>query len=152
MYQYYKGMIIREGSNGLKGETIKKLYMEVGWVSPNQPQWQDEKYEICFNNSTWVFTVWDKEDMVGMIRVVSDRVMTATIQDLVIRKEYRGIGIGKKLVNLCLQKLPHGNWWVHTTPENYDFYKKNEFEIPEIASSATLTYMGFTKARLEGHR
>ncbi|GKX65932.1 GNAT family N-acetyltransferase [Inconstantimicrobium mannanitabidum] len=152
MYQYYKGLIIREGGDGLKSDVIKKMYAEVGLVSSNQPQWQDEKYEICFKNSSWVFTVWDNEDMIAMVRVVSDKVMTATIQDLAVKEAYRGRGIGKKLVSLCLQKLPHGNWWVHTTPENYDFYKKCGFELSQISESSTLTYMGFTKARLEGHR
>jgi ribosomal protein S18 acetylase RimI-like enzyme len=152
MYQYYRGLIIREGADGLKSDMIKRMYTEVGWVASNQPQWQDEKYEICFKNSSWVFTVWDNEDIIAMVRVVSDRVMTATIQDLAVREAYRGKGIGKKLLGLCLQKLPHGNWWVHTTPENYDFYKKCGFEVSQISESATLTYMGFIKARLEGHR
>lgn len=152
MYQYYKGMIIREGANGLKVDDIKKMYVEAGWVSNSQPQWQDEKYEICFKNSMWVFTVWHKEDIIGMVRVVSDGVMTATIQDLVVKKEYRGKGIGKKLVELSLQKLPHGNWWAHTTPENYDFYRNCGFEIPQIVTGATMTYMGFAKAKIDGHR
>lgn len=152
MYQYYNGLIIREGADGLKSDTIKKMYIEVGWVSSNQPQWQDEKYEICFKNSSWVFTVWDNEDIVAMVRVVSDKVMTATIQDLAVKEAYRRKGLGKKLVGLCLQKLPHGNWWVHTTPENYDFYKKCGFDFSQISESTTLTYMGFIKARLDGHR
>ncbi len=152
MYQYYNGLIIREGAEGLKSNMIKSLYTEVGWVSSNQPQWQDEKYEICFKNSSWVFTVWDKEDMIAMVRVVSDKVMTATIQDLAVKESYRGKGIGKRLVSLCLQKLPHGNWWAHTTPENYEFYTKCGFKFSQISESSTLTYMGFMNARLEGHR
>ena len=90
--------------------------------------------------------------MIAMVRVVSDKVMTATIQDLAVKEEYRGKGIGKKLVDLCLEKLPHGNWWVHTTPENYDFYKKCRFEIPQISDSSSMIYMGYVKAKLEGHR
>lgn len=152
MYQYYKGLIIREGSEGLNWDKIKEMYEAVGWTSSKQPQWQDEKYEICFKNSAWVFTIWDKEKIVGMVRVVSDRVMTAMIQDLAVKEEYRGRGIGRKLVELCLQKLPHGNWWAHTTPENYDFYGKCGFEISEISNSTTLTYKGFQKARLDGDR
>ncbi|WP_342455049.1 GNAT family N-acetyltransferase [Sedimentibacter acidaminivorans] len=35
--------------------------------------------------------------------------MIASIQDLMVKKEYRKQGIGKKLIRLCLQKLPHGN-------------------------------------------
>lgn len=97
MYQYYKGMIIREGANGLKVDDIKEMYVEAGWISNSQPQWQDEKYEICFKNSMWVFTVWHKEDIIGMVRVVSDGVMTATIQDLIVKQQYRGKGIGKNL-------------------------------------------------------
>lgn len=152
MYEYYKGFIIREGSYGIKTELIKKIYTEVGWTSLSQPLWQDEKYEICFKNSAWVFTVWDKEDMIAMVRVVSDKVMTATIQDLAVLEEYQGKGIGKKPVHLCLQKLPHGNWWVHTTSENYTFYKECGFELPDMSENATLTYMCFTNARLNGHR
>lgn len=152
MYQYYKGLIIREGAEGLRGDTIKKMYKEVGWVSSNQPQWLDEKYEICFKNSSWVFTVWDKDEIIGMVRVVSDKVMTATIQDLAVKEAYRGMGIGKNLIDLCLQKLPHGNWWVHTTPENYDFYKRCGFDLPQLSHSATMTYMGYMKAKLEGNR
>lgn len=64
MYQYYKGLIIREGGDGLKSDMIKRMYTEVGWVASNQPQWQDEKYEVCFKNSSWVFTVWDNEDII----------------------------------------------------------------------------------------
>lgn len=37
MYQYYKGVIIREGADGLKGDTIKKMYNEVDWVFASQP-------------------------------------------------------------------------------------------------------------------
>lgn len=57
--------------------------------------------------------------MIAMVRVISDKVMTANIQDLMVNKDYQKRGIGKKLVELCLQKLPHGNWWAHTTPKNY---------------------------------
>ncbi|GAA0102865.1 GNAT family N-acetyltransferase [Paraclostridium bifermentans] len=152
MYQYYNGFIIREGADGLKGSMIKKMYNEIGWSSSNQPSLLDEKYEICFKNSSWVFTVWDNEDIIAMVRVVSDKVMTATIQDLAVKKGYRGKGIAKKLVIMCLEKLPHGNWWVHTTQENYDFYKKCGFEIPQMNNSSTMTYMGYIKAKLEGHR
>ena len=84
-----------------------------------------------------------------MVRVVSDRVMTATIQDLALKEAYRGKGIGKKLIDLCIQKLPHGNWWVHTTPENYDLYKKCGFELPQVSDSATMAYMGYMKAKYD---
>jgi hypothetical protein len=35
MYQYYKGLIIREGADGLKSDMIKRMYTEVGWLQIN---------------------------------------------------------------------------------------------------------------------
>lgn len=65
MYQYYKGLIIREGADGLKGDIIKKMYNEVGWVSASQPLWLDEKYEICFKNSSMIYMGYIKAKLEG---------------------------------------------------------------------------------------
>ncbi|OJU11730.1 MAG: hypothetical protein BGN88_14960 [Clostridiales bacterium 43-6] len=67
---------------------------------------ENEKYTVSFRNSVWAFTVWDQNELVGMVRVVSDKVMTEMIQDLAVKSVYRGKGIGKKLIELCLAKLP----------------------------------------------
>lgn len=72
MYDYYKGFIIREGTNGISGAKIRKLYEAVGWCNSSLPNWQNEKFEIAMNNSAWAFTVWDGDELIGMIRVVSD--------------------------------------------------------------------------------
>ena len=85
-------------------------------------------------------------EAVGMVRVVSDKVMVASIQDLIILEKYRKIGLGKKLVEKCIAKLPCGNWSARTTPENYDFYKKCGFSMPE-ETNATMEYNGFRMSR-----
>ena len=41
--------------------------------------------------------------MIAMVRVISDGIMVANIVNLVVKCEYRGKGLGKKLVALCLQ-------------------------------------------------
>jgi len=152
MYQYYNGYVIREGNEGISGDQLHPLYEAVEWISPQMPAWQNEKFEFALKNSAWAFTVWHKEDLVGMIRVISDKMMHASIQDLIVLKEHRKKGIGRKLVELCLQKMPHGNWSAQTTPDNYEFYKYCGFAIPNDSQSATLTYNGYFKARLDGHR
>jgi ribosomal protein S18 acetylase RimI-like enzyme len=93
--------------------------------------------------------------MIGMVRVVSDKIMMATIMDLVVRSDYRGKGIGKKLVELCVQKLPHGDWFAHTSANNFDFYRKCGFEVFEVldlSENGTCAYYGYIKARKEGYR
>ncbi|OIU71837.1 GNAT family N-acetyltransferase [Rossellomorea aquimaris] len=151
MYQYYNGLIIREGTIGVPADAVEGLFKEAGWVRTT-PRWQKEKFTLIFENSTWAFTVWDGNEMIGMVRVISDRIMAANIMDLVVSTDYRGRGIGKKLVELCVGKLPHGDWFAHTSADNFTFYKKCGFEVKDLSENGTCSYYGYIKARKEGHR
>lgn len=148
MYDYFRGLVIREGTEGLNGATLRTLYEAAGWCSPTMPRWLDEKFEIAMRNSAWAFTVWDGEALVGMARVISDKVMVASLQDLIVLEKYRGMGLGKKLVEKCLAMLPCGNWSARTTPENYAFYEKSGFSMPN-SDNATMEYDGYRKSRTE---
>ncbi len=53
-------------------------------------------------NSNPVVTVWDGKTMIGFCRGTSDGVYRATIWDVVIHKEYQGLGLGRKLVETAL--------------------------------------------------
>ncbi|MBM6619590.1 GNAT family N-acetyltransferase [Bacillus suaedaesalsae] len=151
MYQYFHGLIIREGTHGIPADKVKKLFEDAGWMRIN-PEWQDEKYQLIFENSTCAYTVWDGEEMIGMIRVISDQITIATIADLVVRSTHRGQGIAKKLIELCVSKLPHGDWFANTSSNNFSFYEKCGFEVKDLSENGTCVLYGFRKARQEGHR
>ena len=88
-----------------------------------------------------------------LVRIVSDKVMIATVQDLVIHPDYQGKGIGSKLMELCISRLPHGKWFSHTTSDNYKFYERVGFvKVLEEKGEATLIFNGFRKAKIEGNR
>ena len=53
-------------------------------------------------NSNPVVTIWDDQTMIGFCRGTSDGVYRATIWDVVIHKEYQGLGLGRKLVETAL--------------------------------------------------
>lgn len=61
-----------------------------------------EDLEIAIANSDPVVTVWDKEQIIGFARATSDGIYRATIWDVVIHPEYRGAGLGRKLVETVL--------------------------------------------------
>jgi ribosomal protein S18 acetylase RimI-like enzyme len=107
---------------------------------------------LIFSNSTWAFTVWDHDKMIGMVRVISDKIMAATIMDLVVLSEYQGKGIGKKLVELCVSQLPHGDWFAHTSANNFKFYESCGFEVKDLTENGTCAYYGYIQARRDGHR
>ncbi|MFT9600240.1 GNAT family N-acetyltransferase [Mesobacillus sp.] len=151
MYQYFNGLVIREGTEGIPAEKVEKLFEDAGWAR-NTPDWQKEKFSLIFKNSTFAFTVWDQNEMVGMVRVISDQIMAANIMDLAVLSEYRGKGIGQKLVQLCVQKLPHGDWFAHTSANNFSFYEKCGFEVKDLSQNGTCAYYGYIQARKDGHR
>lgn len=64
MYDYFRGLVIRDGTDGPDGATLRALYEAAGWCSPAMPRWQDEKFEIAMRNSAWAFTVWDGKKLV----------------------------------------------------------------------------------------
>lgn len=39
MYQYYKGILIREGTEGIPSQQLRELYEKMDWCSPSMPQW-----------------------------------------------------------------------------------------------------------------
>lgn len=151
MYLYFKGLVIREGTEGVPADDVQELFKEAGWVR-STPSWQQEKFSLIFLNSTWAFTVWDDERMIGMVRVISDKIMAANIMDLVVASDYRKRGLGKKLVELCVQKLPHGDWFAHTSANNFKFYQTCGFEVKDLSENGTCAYYGYIQARKDGHR
>lgn len=61
-----------------------------------------EDLSIAIANSEPVITVWDKERLIGFARATSDGIYRATIWDVVIHPDYRGAGLGRKLVETVL--------------------------------------------------
>jgi N-acetylglutamate synthase-like GNAT family acetyltransferase len=57
---------------------------------------------IAIENSKPVVTVWDSDRLIGHARATSDAIYRATIWDVVIDPDYRGTGLGRKLVQTVL--------------------------------------------------
>ena len=81
-------------------------------------------------NSQPVISVWDRARMIGAARATSDGIYRATIWDVVVHPEYRGIGLGSKLVETVLSH-PHirkvERVYLMTTHQQ-NFYEKIGFQ------------------------
>ena len=110
-------------NNWLEGEIVE-LYKTGGW-------WKDSYDPSGIKpliEGSFAFAVAVKKDTgkaIGMGRVISDGVSDAYIQDLVVLPEYRGHGVGKKLVNALLEYcLSKKLLWISliAEPEQDKFY------------------------------
>jgi ribosomal protein S18 acetylase RimI-like enzyme len=61
-----------------------------------------EDLGIAIANSEPVISVWDGERLIGFARATSDGIYRATIWDVAIDPEFRGVGLGSKLVETVL--------------------------------------------------
>lgn len=105
-------------------EQLMGLYRELRWTKERKPLDISE----MLKNSTIVFSLWDGDTLVGFTRVLSDLVFRATIWDVVIHPNYRGLGLGRKLIESVLghPKLARvEKFWLVT--EKPDFYRRFGF-------------------------
>ena len=61
-----------------------------------------EDLSVAIANSEPTISVWDGERLIGFARATSDGIFRATIWDVVIHPDYRGTGLGRKLVETVL--------------------------------------------------
>ena len=140
-------MIDFKETKDISGERLVKLFDAVGWIRPKneKPTTEDDKDHIAnhtlyidhddpdgiigrsFHHSTFVVSAWDGDDLVGAARVLSDRVQRSILYDLAVLPEYQGQGIGKRLVERCLQEFPDTQFTLGTGSKNFAFYERFGF-------------------------
>lgn len=86
----------------------------------------------ALSNSSYFGIVYLGGEPVGVGRVLSDKVQHSLIVDLNIKKEFRGRGCGKKLIQALALRARTRNVVLGTDPRNPslpEFYKKAGFEL-----------------------
>jgi ribosomal protein S18 acetylase RimI-like enzyme len=58
-------------------------------------------------NSAFVVTARDDDRLVGLARVLSDDVSIVYVQDVLVDPEYQRNGIGRELLQRCLDRFSH---------------------------------------------
>lgn len=114
-----------------------------------------EDLSIAIANSEPVVSVWDGQRMIGFARATSDGIYRANIWDVVIHQDYRGAGLGRKLVQTVLShpRMNRVERVYLMTTHQQSFYERIGFECnysttmvlnnQPLASSLTATPMEF---------
>ncbi len=79
-------------------EELYQLFLAVGWAAEDKTtQAMIDNFNIGFLNSTFVFSAWIDNRLVGCVRVLSDLHFRSIIYDLAVLPEYQNKGIGKAI-------------------------------------------------------
>ena len=108
---------------------ILSLYTSVGWTNyTNHP----EMLKNAYANSLKTLGAYEKEKLIGIIRVVGDGHSVVFIQDLLVYPEYQRCGIGTALLKQILQDYKHvyqKHLLTENTEKTIQFYKSLGFTM-----------------------
>lgn len=117
----------------LSAEQINILRASVGWCEKRN----EEKWREILDKSSFVYSVFDQEKLVGMGRIVEDGVF-CMFYDIVVHKDYQGKGMGKMIMNNLFDFIKdkgYSSVSLFADPNNKDFlipfYNKFGFELFE---------------------
>lgn len=109
---------------------VLALYRHPGWWQTDEnPQYLETVLGIMANSFCFV-TARLNGKLIGMGRAISDGVSDAYIQDVVVYSEFRGQGIGAKIVAKLVEFLRSNDiQWIGliSEPGHEDFYERLGF-------------------------
>ena len=100
------------------------LYTQSGWN--DRLNLSPDELEVAIQNSFAVVSVYDKGQLIGFGRAVSDGVAYATIYDVMVMPNWQGQGIGSQIIRILVNKCErHDIRRIHlfAARGSEDFYK-----------------------------
>lgn len=108
-------------------EQVQNLFLSVGWISGQYPA---RLYKALMHSET-VITAWDKECLVGLVRLIDDSEMTAYMHYVLVDPAYQGQGIAGTMIEMVKEKYKN-YLYIEIMPEeskNAAFYKRLGFKV-----------------------
>jgi predicted acetyltransferase len=107
---------------------LMNLYTDANWTNYTK---NPQTLLNAISNSTYVLSVWNNDELIGLIRAVSDRYTILYIQDIIVLNKWKRHGIGSTLVKKTIKKFNNVRQIVlltDDTPITRKFYKSLNFE------------------------
>ena len=121
-------------------QQVTELFLSEGWISGRYP---DRLYKALKHSST-VITAWDREQLVGLVRVLDDSSMLAYIHYVLVHPSYQGKGIAGTMINQVKEKYKDFPY-LEVMPEeskNAAFY--DQFGLQMMKDGAAMQICSFS--------
>lgn len=113
-------------------EAVSELFARAGL---RRPIGDLERIGRMIEHADELYTAWDQDRLVGLVRAVTDYAYCCYISDLAVDRDYQGYGIGKQLVRLLKETLGEDEiqYVLTSTSKAAGFYEKIGFEKADKA-------------------
>lgn len=123
-------LTIRIGLEGLTPARIATLYRRAPLLRPVDDA---SKVWQMFEQSSFVLAAWDKQQLVGIARVLSDGVLYSYLCDLAVEPDVQGKGVGKALINAVVEQCKGTELVLRDSDISSTYYAHLGFERVENA-------------------
>ena len=117
---------------------LLSLYGSVGWTSYTD---LGDRLATTVSQSSLTVTARSGDSLIGLVRCLSDDVSVVLVQDILVRPEHQGQGIGRALMTQVLERYPHVRQKLLLTddrPEQQAFYAAMGFSDTRSLTRAPL--------------
>lgn len=118
-------LTLRDSLDGLTPARIATLYRRAPLLRSTD---NADRLWTAFQNSSLVLTLWEKDRLIGLARVLSDGVSTAYLCDLAVEPDLQGAGVGKRLINEIGERLPGAEIVLRDSNLSTGFYERLGFK------------------------
>lgn len=112
----------------LDPEKLNTLFSHIGWGKRTNEKWLE-----VLSKSSFVYSLWDEENLIGLGRIMEDGVM-CMFYDIAVVPTYQGKGIGRRVMENLIDQVKDKKYasiglfaW-EENPNNIPFYEKFGFE------------------------
>ena len=108
----------------LETEQIIETFYNSGYL-PISDMTNISRIEKMFKNANLVISAWHDDKLVGIARSLCDFAYACYLSDICVHKDYRGLGIGKELINITKKQAGEEcKLILHSSAEAKVFYEK----------------------------
>ena len=121
----FNGYIINDNKKKLPIDGVLKLLGETSWAKNRKKEvtLKSLKNSICIG-------VYKDIELIGFARIVTDYATMYWLADMIIEKNHRKKGLGKKLVEIIINlKELEGMFGILSTLDTHGLYEKYGFQI-----------------------
>jgi ribosomal protein S18 acetylase RimI-like enzyme len=118
---------------------LDNLWSAIGWKKRGAQKWEE-----VISKSSYIYSAWDKNTLVGTGRIIEDGIM-CMFYDIGIHPEYQRQNIGSSILNKLIEQVKDKKYasiglfaWKEN-PANLPFYKK--FGFTESSGMELTKYM-----------
>lgn len=123
-------LTLRDTLDGLTAARVATLYRRAPLLRRTD---NPERLMQAFENSGLVLTLWESDRLVGLARVLTDGVTTAYLCDLAVEPDVQGGGVGKRMIDEILARLPGVELVLRDSNLSTGFYERLGFQEVENA-------------------